>query len=143
MLFIPPDQSKPSRIQGTYVSDSEVSKVVDFLKNKNTPVEYTEEVLTQPGGNGKKGSLSPGMSNGNDDFFIDAMRLICQHDKASASLLQRRLSVGYARAARIIDQLEAAGIIGPGDGAKPRDVLVKNPDEWLAIHPNGETTPEE
>ncbi|MEK7591956.1 MAG: DNA translocase FtsK [Patescibacteria group bacterium] len=143
MLFIPPDQSKPSRIQGTYVSDAEVGKVVDFLKSKNTPVEYTEEVLTQPGGNGKKGSISGVSGNGNDDLFIEAMRLICQHDKASASLLQRRLSVGYARAARIIDQLEAAGIIGPGDGAKPRDVLVKNPDEWLAIHPNGETTPEE
>ncbi|MBI5613906.1 DNA translocase FtsK [Candidatus Gottesmanbacteria bacterium] len=143
MLFIPPDQSKPSRIQGTYVSDAEVGKVVDFLKNKNTPVEYTEEVLTQPLQSGKKASLLGGVGGGNDDLFIEAMRLICQHDKASASLLQRRLSVGYARAARIIDQLEAAGIIGPGDGAKPRDVLVKNPDEWLATHPNGNEPSEE
>lgn len=143
MLFIPPDQSKPSRIQGTYVSDAEVGKVVEFLKNKNTPVEYTEEVLTQPVGGGKKGTLSGGSSGGNDDLFIEAMKLICQHDKASASLLQRRLSVGYARAARIIDQLEASGIIGPGDGAKPRDVLVKNPDEWLATHPNGNAPSED
>ncbi len=133
MLYVPPDQSKPSRIQGTYVSEQEVHKVVEFLRNKNTPVEYTEEVTTQAVSvTGKKGSGVMGGGDGRDPLFEDALRLICQHDKASASLLQRRLSVGYARAARILDQLEAAGIIGPGDGSKPRDVLMKNPDEYLA-----------
>lgn len=134
MLYIPADQSKPSRVQGTYVSEKEVSKVVDFLKSKNTPVEYTEEVTSQhvPIG-GKKGTLvSGGSSDGRDAFFEQAVRLVCQHDKASASLLQRRLSVGYARAARIIDQLEESGVIGPGEGAKPRDVLIKNPDDFFA-----------
>lgn len=131
MLYIPADQSKPSRIQGTYVSESEVGKIVDFLKTKNTAVQYTEEVTKQPVGSMKKGG--GGLNgDGKDQLFEDALRLICQHDKASASLLQRRLSVGYARAARILDQLEEAGVIGPGEGSKPRDVLVKNPDEFLA-----------
>lgn len=132
MLYVPPDQSKPSRIQGTFVSDHEVGKVVEFLKTKNTPVDYTEEVTSQHVAVGKKGTgFAPG-GDGKDALFVDALRLICQHDKASASLLQRRLSVGYARAARILDQLEEAGIIGPGEGSKPRDVLVKNAEEYLA-----------
>ncbi|MBI5449213.1 DNA translocase FtsK [Candidatus Gottesmanbacteria bacterium] len=133
MLYIPPDQAKPTRIQGTFVSDQEVAKVVEFFKKQQVQVQYTEEVTTQPltsmkkfGGGGGTGT------DGKDAFFEDALRLICQHDKASASLLQRRLSVGYARAARILDQLEEAGIIGPGEGSKPRDVLVKNADEYLA-----------
>lgn len=131
MLYVPPDQSKPSRIQGTFVSEAEVTKVVDFLRQKNVPVEYTEEVLTQPLTGWKKGGQLA-VGDGKDALFEDALRLICQHDKASASLLQRRLSIGYARAARILDQLEADGIIGPGEGSKPRDVLVKNADEYLA-----------
>lgn len=131
MLYVPPDQSKPSRIQGTYVSEHEVNKVVDFLKSKNVPVEYTEEVTKQSLTGWKRGGVQ-GIGDGRDQLFEDALRLICQHDKASASLLQRRLSVGYARAARILDQLEAAGVIGPGEGSKPRDVLVKNADEYLA-----------
>jgi len=131
MLYIPADQSKPSRIQGTYVSDHEVEKIVGFLKNKNIPVDYTEEVTNQPVGILKRGGVGTA-GGGNDPLFEDALRLICQHDKASASLLQRRLSVGYARAARILDQLEDAGVIGPGEGSKPRDVLIKNPDDFLA-----------
>ncbi|MBI2405348.1 DNA translocase FtsK [Candidatus Gottesmanbacteria bacterium] len=137
MLYVPPDQSKPSRIQGTYVSEHEVNKVVDFLKEKNKAVQYTEEVVNQPLSGWKRGAGGErGTSDGKDALFEDALRLICQHDKASASLLQRRLSVGYARAARILDQLEEAGIIGPGEGSKPRDVLVKNPDEYLAQQAN-------
>lgn len=131
MLYIPADQSKPSRIQGTFVSEQEVNKVVEFLKTKNTPVQYTEEVTAQSVSIGKGGSTGVG-SDGRDPKFEESVRLICQHDKASASLLQRRLSVGYARAARILDQLEEAGIIGPAEGSKPRDVLVKNPDEYFA-----------
>jgi S-DNA-T family DNA segregation ATPase FtsK/SpoIIIE len=134
MLYVPPDQSKPSRIQGTFVSEREVTKVVDFLKNKHPQVEYTEEVVNQPVGGWKKGGIraAGGSADGRDPLFEDALRLVCQHDRASSSLLQRRLQVGYARAARIIDQLEEAGIIGPGEGAKPRDVLVKDPDAYLA-----------
>jgi len=132
MLFIPPDQSKPSRIQGTYVSEGEVNRIVDYLKTKNVVAQYTEEVVTTPVLSLKKGNISTSGESGKDPLFEDAIRLICQHDKASASLLQRRLSVGYARAARILDQLEEVGIIGPGEGAKPRDVLVKNAEEYIA-----------
>lgn len=132
MLYIPPDQAKPTRIQGTFVSDQEVAKVVEFFKKQQVPVQYTEEVTTQPLTSMKKSGQSMGGGDGKDQLFEDALRLICQHDRASASLLQRRLSVGYARAARILDQLEEAGIIGPGEGSKPRDVLVKNADEYLA-----------
>ena len=132
MLYIPPDQSKPTRIQGTYVSEHEVNKVVEFLRSRNTAVQYTEEVTTTRVAVKKSGTLGQGiLGEGKDSLFEDAIRLICQHDKASASLLQRRLSVGYARAARILDQLEEAGIIGPGEGAKPRDVLMKNAEEYI------------
>jgi S-DNA-T family DNA segregation ATPase FtsK/SpoIIIE len=131
MLFVPPDQAKPMRIQGTFVSEKEVTKVVDFFKNKSVPVQYTEEIINQAATAMKKGGVNTG-GDGKDALFEDALRLVCQYDKASASLLQRRLSVGYARAARILDQLEMAGVIGAGEGSKPRDVLVKNPDEYLA-----------
>ena len=133
MLYIPPDQSKPTRIQGTYVSEQEVNKVVEFLKTKNSPVQYTDEVVNTPvSAMHKGGGMANTTADGKDPLFDEAFRLICQHDKASASLLQRRLSVGYARAARILDQLEAEGIIGAGEGSKPRDVLIKNPDDYYA-----------
>ncbi|MFZ5845110.1 MAG: DNA translocase FtsK [Patescibacteria group bacterium] len=136
MLYVPPDQSKPSRIQGTFVSEGEVNKVVDFFRSKNLATEYTEEVVNQPVTAGKKGAAAGG--EGRDPLFEPAVRLVCQYNKASSSLLQRRLSVGYARAARIMDQLEEAGIIGPEEGSKPRDVLIKNPDDYFAVQSQGE-----
>ena len=129
MLYIPPDQAKPTRIQGAFVSDKEVRKLVDFLKAKNLPVEYTEEVISSPLIL-KKGGGSIG-SDGKDALFEEAIRSVCQYDRASASLLQRRLSIGYSRAARILDQLEAAGVVGHAEGSKPRDVLAKNADEII------------
>jgi len=129
MLYIPPDQAKPTRIQGAFVSDKEVRKLVDFLKAKNPPVEYTEEVISSPLIL-KKGGGSIG-SDGKDALFEEAIRSVCQYDRASASLLQRRLSIGYSRAARILDQLEAAGVVGHAEGSKPRDVLAKNADEII------------
>ena len=132
MLFIPPDQAKASRIQGAFVSDGEVQKLINFLNQSGVRPVYTEEVtemaIKGSGGGGNVGADG----SGRDDFFAEAVRTVCQFDRASASLLQRRLSIGYTRAARIIDQLEAAGVIGPGEGAKPRDVLIKNADEFLA-----------
>ncbi|MEK7502462.1 MAG: DNA translocase FtsK, partial [Patescibacteria group bacterium] len=128
MLYIPPDQAKPTRIQGAFVSDKEVKKLVDFLKEKGPPVEYTEEVTQTPLVT-RKGSASG--TNGRDALFEEAIRTVCQHDRASASLLQRRLSIGYSRAARILDQLEEAGIVGHAEGSKPRDVLVRNADEII------------
>ncbi len=129
MLFLPPDASKPMRIQGVYVSDAEINALIKFLKDLGIAPSYTAEVTEMPIGRvGGKG----GDSGDQDDLFEEAVRTVCQYDRASASLLQRRLRVGYARAARIIDELEAAGIIGPGEGSKPRDVLVRNADEYFS-----------
>lgn len=133
MLYIPPDQAKPTRIQGAFVSDKEVRKLVEFLKAKNPPVEYTEEIISSPLILKKAGGSAG--NDGKDALFEEAIRSVCQYDRASASLLQRRLSIGYSRAARILDQLEAAGVVGPAEGSKPRDVLSKNADEIInALH---------
>lgn len=132
MLYIPPDQAKPTRIQGTYVSEHEVKKIVEYFRNKNQPVEYTNEVTTMPVTWKKTASSANITDDGKDDKFEEAVRIVCQYDRASASLLQRRLSIGYARAARILDQLEGEGIVGPGEGSKPREVLLKNPDEYFS-----------
>lgn len=131
MLYIPPDQAKPTRIQGAYVSEKEVKKLVDYLKSKSPHVEYTEEITTQPLPMKKGSGMTSAGADGKDAQFEEAVRVVQQHDKASASLLQRRLSIGYARAARLLDQLEAAGIVGQGDGSKPRDVMQQNANDYL------------
>ncbi|MCL4339036.1 DNA translocase FtsK [Patescibacteria group bacterium] len=141
MLYIPPEQAKATRIQGTYVSEQEVRQLVNFLKSKNIPVQYTEEVTSMPQTWKKSsGSVAGGMTTGDNDgkdaMFQEAIQIVCQYDKASASLLQRKLKIGYARAARILDQLEEEGIVGPGEGSKPRDVLMHNVEEYLASHTN-------
>ena len=133
MLYIPPDQAKPTRIQGAYLSEKEVHKLVEFLRSRNYPVEYTEEVTSQPLPLKKAGAGgSSAGADGKDGQIEEAIRLVCQFNTASASFLQRKMSVGYARAARILDQLEEMGIVGPAEGAKPRDVLVRNAEEYLA-----------
>lgn len=129
MLYLPPEQAKPVRIQGAFVSDSELNKLVTFLKRQGVTPQYTEEVIQMP----KPGTTQvPGVDGELDERFAEAVRVVCQYDRASASLLQRRLSIGYARAARIVDQLESAGVVGPAEGSKPREVLIQNPDEFLA-----------
>lgn len=130
MLYLPPEQAKPMRIQGAFVNDKEINALVAFLKNQGVTPQYTEEVTTMA----KKGSVSvPGMSGDTDNLFKEAVKVVCQYDKASSSLLQRRLSIGYARAARIMDQLEATGVVAASDGSsKPREVLIQNADEFLA-----------
>ena len=138
MLFLPPEKAKPSRIQGAFISDKETRALVSFLKNQGVSAQYTEEVteMAKPGT-----TKIAGIDTDLDDLFADAVRTVCQHDKASASLLQRRLSIGYARAARIMDQLEAAGVIGPADGSKPRDVLIQSADEYLSSSVKGNQPP--
>ena len=129
MLYLPPDQAKPIRIQGAFVSEKETNTLVAFLKKQGVQPQYTEEVTAMP----KPGTtVVAGVDQDLDELFKDAVGVVCQYDRASASLLQRRLSIGYARAARIVDQLEAAGIVGPAEGSKPRDVLIQNPEEFLS-----------
>lgn len=128
MLYIPPDQAKPTRIQGAFVSEAEVGKLVDYLRTK-APAEYTEEVTSQTV-TVRRGGVSLD-SSGRDAFLEEAIRVVCQFDRASASLLQRRLKVGYARAARILDELEGMGIVSSGEGSKPRDVIIRNAEEVI------------
>lgn len=123
MLFMPPDQAKPRRIQGPFVTEKDIHEVVKFLKAQVPEVHYTEEITTKevPLANGRGGTMAAG--DNNDALFKQSVDIISQFDKASASLLQRRLKIGYARAARILDELEAAGYVGPMDGSKPREVI--------------------
>lgn len=129
MLYIPPDQSKPSRIQGTFVTEGEVKKLVTFMKDrakaKGIAVEYTEEVTQQKVTVTRSSGLME-TTDGQDPLFEEAKNVVMQYDRASASLLQRRLKLGYARAARVLDQLEAAGIVSPSEGSKPREVLIRS-----------------
>lgn len=138
MLFLPPDASKPVRIQGVFVQDGEINNLIKYLKNTGIAPQYTSEVTEMP-----LGRWGGGRGGGErDELFEDAVRTVCQYDRASASLLQRRLKVGYARAARILDELEETGIVGPGEGSKPRDVLVRNADEYFAqLARQAETNP--
>lgn len=124
MLFIGNGVSKPRRIQGCYVSDKEIEEVANFLRTEDRP-RYDEAILSFGGGNrSSAGSHGAGNGSGEDDLYDEALETVVNAGKASASLLQRRLKVGYARAARLLDILEQNGAIGPADGAKPRDVLV-------------------
>lgn len=135
MLYLPPDQAKPARIQGAFLSDGEIRQLITYIKNQGITPQYTEEVTTMT----KSGVPAvAGLSGDVDEMFIKAVEVVCQYEKASASLLQRRLSIGYARAARVMDQLEAAGVIAPSDGSsKPREVLIKSAEEYLANFKGG------
>jgi S-DNA-T family DNA segregation ATPase FtsK/SpoIIIE len=122
MLFLSGETAHPKRIQGVYASDKEVKNVVKFIKGEKT-AEYSEEVVTP---SPEKRTLFGGTGfSGDDPLYEDAKELVIQAGKASASYLQRRLQIGYARAARLLDMLEEQGVIGPIDGAKPREVFVK------------------
>jgi len=126
MLYLPPDRAKPIRIQGPYVSEKDVNQIVRFLKMQSPEVHYTEEVTTQEVVIGGRGGTVLSDDSEKDPLFDKSLEIVMQHDKASASLLQRRLSIGYARAARILDQLEQAGYVGPAEGSKPREVIKRS-----------------
>lgn len=136
MLYVPPDQAKPTRIQGAFVSEQDVKRLTNFIKSRGIPVEYTTEVVEQQvnlkGRGSSGGPQGDSGGSGRDEFFEQAVRIVCQYDRASSSLLQRKLQIGFNRAARILEQLEEAGVVGAGDGSKPRDVLVTDPDTFLA-----------
>lgn len=130
MLYLPPEQAKPIRIQGAFVSDRDINNLVSFTKNQGIEPQYTDEVTSMAKA---QGVSVPGFDGEIDELFRRAVELVCQYEKASASMLQRRLSVGYARAARIMDQLEFAGVVGPMDNSsKGREVLIRSPEEIFA-----------
>jgi len=116
MLYLPVGYSKPVRVQGVYISDSEVEEVVEFVK-KQQKVVYHGEIIPDL-------SQAAETELVEDELFDEAVNLIIESNQASVSLLQRRLRIGYTRAARLIDEMEAKGIVGPYEGSKPRRVLV-------------------
>ena len=130
MLLLTPSMSKPKRIQGAWVTDAEVVRIADHLRMQSAP-QYNNDVVAQPVQlNGKGGVVMDFDSGeGSDDMFRDAVRVVIEGRKASTSLLQRRLRIGYARAARIIEEMEEQGIVGPADGSRPREVLISSLDE--------------
>ena len=126
MLFLPPGSSRLVRVHGSYVSESETNDVVEFWKQQAAP-EYDQSFLIAPPTDDED---EPEEFDGPEDpLYQEAVRIVCEMGKASTSTLQRRLRLGYGRAARILDMMQRDGIIGPPDGSRPRDVL-KRPD-WL------------
>lgn len=130
MLFKTADMGKPKRIQGAWVMDEEVMKITDYLRDQSAP-QYNDEIVSQPVQiNGKGGIvMDMGNSDGNDDMFRDAVQVVIEGRKASTSYLQRRLRIGYSRAARIMEEMEDQGIIGAADGSRPRDVLISSMED--------------
>lgn len=147
MLFAPIGSMKPSRVQGAFVGDQEVEKVCEFLRATNGTAQFDEkfisklkELAAQCGNKGKGASSSGGGSDlsgaegvdskGGDTKYIDAIRVAIEEKRVSTSLLQRKLEVGYSRAAKLIDRMEEEGIVSKPDGAKPRNILI-TPEEFI------------
>ncbi len=143
MLFMPVGQSKPTRIQGCYVSNDEVERVVDFLKSADKPLEYDQAIIDEM----EKQAAAAGKSGGRggddgdevddevDEALPQAAEIAIDAGQISTSMLQRKMRFGYARAGRIIDQLEQRGIIGPSEGSKPRKVLITR-QQWIEMNMN-------
>lgn len=123
MLFFPSGYPKPVRVQGAFISDKEVGAVVDFLTAQNNGAEYSEEIANKISNVQATDSGSSGASD-RDDYFIEAGKFIIEKDKASIGMLQRVYKIGFNRAARIMDQLAEAGVVGPEEGTKPRKILM-------------------
>jgi S-DNA-T family DNA segregation ATPase FtsK/SpoIIIE len=124
MLFMPPGSSRLMRVHGSLVTEEEVARVVEFLKAQGKPI-YNEKILEAPA---EEREVADGGDGELDELYDDAVRIVMEMGKASTSALQRRLRVGYGRAASLLDGMERAGIIGPPDGSKPRVLLIKKED---------------
>ncbi len=126
MLFYPSGYQKPVRVQGAFVSDKEVQKVTDYLKDHNGDAAYSQEVVEHMNSSAAGGNMMSGSDSAieRDAYFVDAGKLIIDKEKASIGMLQRMFKIGFNRAARIMDQLCEAGVVGPEEGTKPRKVLM-------------------
>ena len=125
MLFFPAGAPKPVRVQGAFVSDDEVEKIVDFVKQNGT-ANYSEDILETIENNNKtdKEIVETSDDDETDPFLMDAIQTVVETGQASTSFIQRKFKVGYARAGRIIDQMEERGVISGFQGSKPREVLM-------------------
>jgi len=124
MLFTSAELSKPKRIQGAFLSEAEINDIVNYIKEKSGQAEYLEGITDRQKVSGIAGVGLDGVHGDEDELFEEAKEIIIRAGKASTSMLQRRLSIGYGRAAKILDMLEDSGIIGPANGSKPREVLL-------------------
>jgi S-DNA-T family DNA segregation ATPase FtsK/SpoIIIE len=124
MLFQTPEMSKPKRVQGAFVSDDEIHRIVSYIKEKAGEFEYVEGVTDPQRVRGVAGVGLEGGEEQGDELAQEAASLIVESNKASATFLQRKLSIGYARAAKILDILEELGVVGPANGSKPREILL-------------------
>ena len=145
MLFMPVGASKPVRIQGTYVRDEEISDVLNFIK-KHSSADYSEEMIQEMDKRAvpEKGAGDSGDEDDSQDPMLKtAVEGVIDAGQASTSLLQRRCKLGYARAARIMDEMEQLHIIGPYEGSKPRQVLITR-QQWIemTMQQASDSTPE-
>ncbi len=145
MLFMPVGQSKPRRVQGCFVTNKEIERVIEFLKNADKPLEYDQEIIDeiekQAAAAGRASSRGDAMDDDDgddaDEALPQAIEIAVEAGQISTSMLQRKMRFGYARAGRIIDQMEQRGIIGPSAGSKPREVLITR-QQWIEMNMNGE-----
>jgi S-DNA-T family DNA segregation ATPase FtsK/SpoIIIE len=150
MLYAPLGQGKPKRVQGCFISDEEVQRVVDFIA-KDSTANYDSGVLAQIEENSKQSGKQSGSTAAadsqetdgqGDEMLTAAVDVIMETGQASVSMLQRRLKLGYARAARIVDEMEERGIVGPFSGSKPRELLITK-EQWEAMKSGGSNPPVE
>lgn len=128
MLFLPIGANSPTRIQGSFITDDEIKKIIDFVSNESE-TNYNEDFMNLDSNSSSSTSGETGVSDDDvDSLYNEVVSFVVTSGKASASLIQRKFSIGYNRAARIMDQLEGHGIIGPQNGSKPREILVKLED---------------
>jgi S-DNA-T family DNA segregation ATPase FtsK/SpoIIIE len=131
MLFLPPGSSRLTRVHGAFVTETEINEVVEFWKEQAKPEYDQSYLLAPPDSDGEPDSNEPAPGE-QDPMYEDAIRVVLEMGKASTSTLQRRLRLGYGRAARILDMMHRDGIIGPPDGSRPREVL-KSPDWYREV----------
>ncbi|MBE6806590.1 MAG: DNA translocase FtsK [Ruminococcaceae bacterium] len=143
MLFMPLGQSKPQRIQGCYVSNKEIERVIEFLKDSDKPIEYDQEMIEEierqaaSAGGKRAGRDDEETGDEVDEALSQAIEIAVEAGSISTSMLQRKMRLGYARAGRIIDQMEQRGIVGPSEGSKPRKVLISR-QEWIEMSINND-----
>ena len=146
MLYAPLGQGKPTRIQGCFITDEEVQAVVSFIKDHQSSTEYSPAIIAEIDMRAEQGGKNPPVTAATaehtgfacaDELLPQAVEVILETKQASVSMLQRRLKLGYARAARIVDEMEDKGIVGPFEGSKPRQLLITR-EQWEAMK-NGQT----
>ena len=150
MLYAPLGEGKPTRVQGCFISAEEIERVVQFVK-ENGETNYDKSVIDQINQNvaeREKGAAKGApaaeddASSDGDELLPAAVEVVLETGQASVSMLQRRLKLGYSRAARLVDQMESRGIVGPFEGSKPRQLLITR-EQWQELQMKGGTVPEE